>query len=166
MLADACEKQGMLLSIYYSCPDWHHEYGYNPNSTHQWKAVHKDTPNLSKYLTYVRKQITELMSNYGRIYSLFWDIPPKIEDPSMNELVRALQPGIYINDRGYDKGDFSTPAREYDATDHTMRFERMTEACNSVGAQSRGYREKEDYHSIRYLTCAIDKIMAMGGNDL
>ena len=36
MLADACHKHGMLLSLYYSNPDWHHEYGYNPASTHQW----------------------------------------------------------------------------------------------------------------------------------
>ena len=38
MLADACQKHGMKLSFYYSCPDWNHPYGYNPASTHQWKA--------------------------------------------------------------------------------------------------------------------------------
>ena len=41
MLADACEKHGMKLSLYYSCPDWHHKNGYNPASTHQWRA-HKE----------------------------------------------------------------------------------------------------------------------------
>ena len=35
MLAAACKKHGMLLSIYYSCPDWHHEDAYNPKSSHQ-----------------------------------------------------------------------------------------------------------------------------------
>ena len=38
MLADACEKHGMLLSLYYSNPDWHHENAYNSLSTHQWKS--------------------------------------------------------------------------------------------------------------------------------
>ena len=166
MLADECEKQDMKLSLYYSCPDWHHEYGYNPNSTHQWKAVNKENINTKIYIEYVKNQITELMTNYGKIYSLFWDIPPKIEDKSINELVRKLQPKIYINDRGYDTGDFSTPEREYEETGNIKRFERMTEACNSVGEQSWGYREKEDYHSIRHLTMSIDRIMAMGGNYL
>ena len=165
MLSDACKKHGMLLSIYYSNPDWHSEYGYNPNSTHQWKSVNQ-IPNTEKYREYVKKQITELMTNYGKIYTLFWDIPPEIEDKSINELVRTLQPGILINDRGFDKGDFSTPERDYQNISGTARFEHMTEACNSVGEQSWGYREKEDYYSVRYLTTSIDRIMAMGGSYL
>ena len=43
MLAAACEKHGMLLSLYYSNPDWHHPLGYNPESSHQWKAKYKET---------------------------------------------------------------------------------------------------------------------------
>ena len=132
MLADACQKHGMLLSLYYSNPDWHHESGYNPASTHQWRAVQTDRPDTVLYREYIRNQVTELLTNYGPIYTFFWDIPPKIEDPSLNELVRKLQPGIYINNRGWDKGDFSTPEREYKAAEG-QRFERMTEACNSLG---------------------------------
>lgn len=158
-LAEACEKHGMLLSLYYSCPDWNYEYGRNPHATHQWKA--KEKVDLEKYITYIKNQITELLTGYGKIYTFFWDIPPRIEDRSLNELVRKLQPGIYINNRGFDEGDFSTPERGYKDVG-SNRFEQMTEACNSVGEQSWGYREKEDYHSIRYLTMAIDKIMAMG----
>ena len=166
MLADACEKHGMLLSIYYSCPDWHHPYGYNPNSTHQWKAKNLNGEvNVDIYLEYVKNQITELLSNYGKIYTLFWDIPPKIEVPEMNELVRKLQPGIFINDRGYGKGDFSTPEREVGDREF-KRFERMTEACNSIGELSWGYREEENFHSLRYLINSIDRIMALGGSYL
>lgn len=169
LLADACRKHGMLLSIYYSNPDWHHPYGYNPNSTHQWKAVRTDHPDTAVYREYIKNQITELLTGYGPIYTLFWDIPPKIEDPSINALVRRLQPGIFINDRGFDKGDFSTPERDYAshaATAAANRFTRMTEACNAVGEQSWGWRAGEDYHSIRYLTTSIDRVMAMGGNYL
>lgn len=164
-LADACEKHGMLLSIYYSNPDWHYEYGYNPHSSHQWRAKNTDAPDLEKLKTYIKNQIIELLTNYGKIYTLFWDIPPRVEDKSINELVRKLQPGIYINDRGFDAGDFSTPERE--ENDHnTGRYARMTEACESIGEHSWGYRENEDYHSIAYLTASIDKVMARGGNYL
>jgi len=166
MLAEACLKHGMLLSIYYSCPDWHHEHGYNSASSHQWKAKNKDgEAKYEIYLDYVKNQITELLSNYGRIYTLFWDIPPKISDPSLNELARRLQPGIYINDRGYSEGDFSTPEREYEGI-APKRFERMTEACNSVGEQSWGFRTGEDFHTLKYLTSSIDKVMALGGSYL
>ena len=165
MLADACAKHGMLLSLYYSNPDWHYEYGYNPASTHQWKAVNTDVVDIEKYKEYVRNQITELLTNYGKIYTLFWDIPTKVYDPTMNELVRKLQPDIFINDRGWDKGDFSTPEREYKDEDG-MAFTRMTEACNSVGEQSWGYREHEDFYSKKHLCSSIDRIMAMGGSYL
>ncbi len=165
MLSDACAKHGLKLSLYYSNPDWHYEYGYNPNSTHQWAAVQTEKVDLEAYKQYIKNQITELLSNYGEIYTLFWDIPPKVEDKSINELVRKLQPNILINDRGFELGDFSTPEREYQTTGAT-RFTRMTEACNSFDVQSWGYRENSDYYSLRFLTSAIDKIMAMGGNYL
>ena len=165
MLADACQKHGMLLSLYYSCPDWNHPYGYNPASTHQWKAVTENGINMEIYCKYVKDQIIELMSNYGPIYSLFWDISPRIKDPSFNEIVRSLQPGILINDRGFDMGDFSTPEREYQSSDGTY-FERMTEACNSVGEQSWGFRVDEDFYSIRHLILSLDRFMAMGASYL
>lgn len=165
MLAEACEKHGMLLSLYYSCPDWNHPCGYNPNSTHQWLAKNKFEPDLPTYLEFVKNQVTELLTNYGKIYTFFWDIPPRIYDKSFNELIRRLQPGIYINNRGFDEGDFSTPERDYSALSGS-RFEKMTEACNSVGEQSWGYRRNEDFHTVKYLMSAIDEIMAMGGSYL
>ncbi|MBR5817659.1 MAG: alpha-L-fucosidase [Clostridia bacterium] len=163
MLADACKKHGMLLSLYYSNPDWHHEYGYNPTSTHQWPSAWPDKPDTVKYREYIKNQVRELLTNYGPIYTFFWDISPRIYDPSMNEFVRSLQPGILINNRGWDSGDFSTPEREYDKTSG-KRFASMTEACNSVGVQSWGYRVDEDFYSMRFLISSIDKIMGMGGS--
>ena len=162
-LADACQKYGMRLSLYYSNPDWNYPKGYNPNTSHQWYAVNKDAPDLDNYREYIKNQITELLTNYGKIYTFFWDIPPCVEDKSLNELVRKLQPGIHINDRGWDTGDFSTPEREYQSSDG-KRFTRMTEACNSVGEQSWGYRKNEDFYSIRFLLSSIDKMMAMGAS--
>jgi len=166
MLADACRKHGMLLGLYYSNPDWHHPQGYNDQSTHQWKSANLGAPDFEPYRTYIKNQITELLTNYGPIYTLFWDIPPRISDPSLNEYVRSLQPGIYINDRGFDAGDFSTPEREYDQPEHGRRYPRMTEACNAIDVQSWGYRRDTDFYSYRHLISSIDKTMAMGGSYL
>lgn len=165
MLADACKKHGMLLSLYYSNPDWHHENAYNPNSSHQWASVNPAASDLDVYRTYIKNQITELLTNYGPIYTFFWDIPPKVYDPSMNEHIRSLQPNIYINDRGWDEGDFSTPEREYESM-QVKSFTRMVEACNSLGVQSWGYRKGEDFYSMRHLILSIDRFMAMGSSYL
>ena len=165
MLSDACKKHGMLLSVYYSNPDWHHEYGFNPTSTHQWPSRWPEKLNTEKYREYVKAQIKEIFENYGPLYTFFWDIPPRIYDPSMNEFIRSLQPDVLINDRGWDSGDFSTPEREYESTGGKW-FYRMTEACNSVGVQSWGYREGENFYSMRHLISSIDRIMAMNGSYL
>ncbi|NLD87982.1 MAG: alpha-L-fucosidase [Clostridiales bacterium] len=162
MLADACDKHGIALSIYYSNPDWHHPSAYNHLSSHQWKSD-PDTSNPAAYREFVKNQLRELCSNYGKLYTFFWDIPPRYEDRSFNELIRSLQPGILINNRGYDEGDFATPER---TVPEGSRFKTLTEACQSVGSQSWGYRTNEDYYSARYLMSSIDKIMAMGGSYL
>ncbi len=163
MLAEACEKHGVALSLYYSIPDWHHPAAYNPLSSHQWKAKYPERADMTAYIDFIKAQVTELLTGYGKIHTFFWDIPPHIHDPSVNELVRALMPGILINDRGFDGGDFATPERTVPEGD---RFPSMTEACQSVGVQSWGYRADEDYFSARHLMASIDKIMAMGGSYL
>ena len=164
MLADACAKHGMLLSIYYSNPDWNHENAFNSCSSHQWKCKNFDKGDMKLYGEYVKNQVRELLTDYGPIYTWFWDIPTGIKDPSMNELIRSLQPDILINDRGWgEKGDFSTPER---VVPDGTRFEGMTEACQAVGEQSWGYRADEDYYSLRFLKSSICKIMGMGGSYL
>lgn len=165
LLAEACKKQGMRLSLYYSLPDWHHEAAYNELASpmHQWKSKSHEKADKDAYIAFVKTQITELLTGYGEIYTLFWDIPPCMEDKSVNELARRLQPQILINNRGYDEGDFATPEREVPSGE---RFTHMTEACQSVGEQAWGYRAEEDYFSARFLASSIDKIMAMGGSYL
>ena len=106
----------------------------------------------------------ELCTNYGKIYSIFWDIPPSRRDRSLNEFVRSLQPHILFNDRGYDKGDYSTPER--DEKIKNASFERLCEACQSVGAQSWGYREEEDYFTAQSLIASMSSILIKGGNYL
>lgn len=161
-LAQACSEAGIGLSLYYSVPDWHHPNYPNFGRSHELpKPKIGDCPDEKRYIQYVKNQVTELLTNYGKIQSFFWDIPPETYDPSVNALVRKLQPGIFINNRGYDKGDFATPERE---VPEGGCFTSLTEACDSVGRQSWGYRIGEDYYSHLHLISSIDRIMAMGGN--
>ena len=123
-----------------------------------------DNPDEGTYLEYVRSQVTELCSNYGEIHEFFWDVNVgEFRDASLNELVRRLQPQALINDRGPAEGDYSTPERH---VPEGMVFSKPTEACQSMGRESWGYREDEDYYSHKFLMQSIDRIMAMGGNYL
>lgn len=165
-LAEACRRRGMKLGFYYSNPDWHHPNAYNEKSTHQIPPQPGDVPGMEKYIAYVKAQVTELLTNYGEIVCFFWDIPTNIDLPEMDALVRRLQPGIMVNDRGWGNKatcDYSTPERDYkwDAPG-----ERHVEACDSVGVQSWGYRAGEDYHTHGYLTRKIDQFLSTGANFL
>jgi len=163
-LADACRRRGMRLGLYYSNPDWHHPNARNPLSTHQVPPEEGDVPDLAAYREYVKAQITELLTNYGEIVCLFWDIPTHVPAPEMNALVRRLQPGILIDDRGWGPGgDYSTPERN---VPDGAAFTNLTEACDSVGARSWGFRLNEDYRTLGYVTRAIDRTLSRGGNFL
>ena len=162
-LSDACRRHKMDFCIYYSIPDWHHPNAYNSLSTHQMPPAPGDRPDMERYIQYIKCQVSELCTGYGRIHSWFWDIPPHLEDPSLNQMLRRLQPGILINDRGFSKGDYSTPER---SIPEGTGFSTPTEACQSVGRESWGYRCHEDYFSARQLLLAADQTLSMGGNYL
>ena len=164
-LAAACRRRGMKLGLYYSNPDWHCPFAHNTNSTHQVALQAGDAPDLERYIAYEKAQITELLTRYGEIACWFWDIPTGVKRPEMDAFVRKLQPGILINNRGWmneDTCDYATPERELRDGEDAARLE----ACNSVGAQSWGYRANEDYHSVGSLTRGIDYFLSRGGNYL
>lgn len=90
-----------------------------------------------------------------------------MKDPSINEMIRRLQPKAVINNRGFTEGDFDTPERDWFAfVDEDASFSKPVEACQSVGTESWGYRRDEDYYSDRFIMQSIDKIRAKGGNYL
>jgi alpha-L-fucosidase len=88
-------------------------------------------------------------------------------DPSINNMIRELQPAAVINNRGYDEGDFGTPERDYEkGVDVKRSFDRLTEACQSVGVESWSYRSDENYYTDRHLIRSIDRYLARDANYL
>ncbi|HEY3377678.1 MAG TPA: alpha-L-fucosidase, partial [Armatimonadota bacterium] len=67
----------------------------------------------------------------------------------------------------FDEGDYGTPERDWDDTVLTVgAFARPIEACQSVGAESWGYRADEDYYTPAHLIGSIDRYLAKGANYL
>jgi alpha-L-fucosidase len=167
-LAQACHKRNFPLCVYYSVVDWNHPNYPNQGRSHELPIQKSDSPDYAKYLRYVVSQVTELCSNYGMISGFWWDMNvDKHVDPSINALIRKLQPNAVINDRGFDSGDFGTPERDFTKDNMSMlSFSKRTEACQSIGMESWGYRIDEDYYSDRLIFSSISRYLARDANYL
>lgn len=109
-LAKACKKHGLKLGIYYSTPDWHFNY---PNV-----EINPDDNKMSVFgkvskanEDYQVAQLEELMTNYGDIVELFFDMgePTAAQSKRFAETVHKYQPNCVINGRVMNKqGDFIT----------------------------------------------------------
>ncbi len=131
-LADACRDQGIKLCWYHSIMDWHHP-DYLPRRS--WEDRLANGAELDRYITYMKNQLKELVTNYGDIGVLWFD--GEWEDTwnheygqDLYDYVRSLQPNIIINNRvdvgrsgmqgltkrGSYAGDFGTPEQEIPPT--------------------------------------------------
>lgn len=168
MLADACHKRQIPLCLYYSIADWNQPNYPNEGRHHELQPQPGDSPDWDKYMEFLKAQVRELCTNYGEIHGFWWDMNvPQYKDTSVNAMIRKLQPKAVINNRGFDEGDFGTPERDYDnAANEAKGFERLTEACQSVGMESWGYKKDEDYYTDRHLISSIDRYLARDANYL
>jgi alpha-L-fucosidase len=168
MLAETCRRRSVPFCPYYSVIDWHHSNYPNANRSHELPGPKPgDNPDLPRYLDFMKAQAEELCTNYGKLHGFWWDMDViGIQDPSVNALIRRLQPGILINNRAFGEGDFGTPEREYEDLGAVRAFQKPTQCVQAVGMESWGYREDEDYYTDAHLIRAIDAALARGGSYL
>ena len=166
ILSDACHKRNVPLCLYYAIADNNHPNYPNKGRAHELPFQPNDAPDIDKYMNFLKAQVHELCTNYGEIHGFWWDANRLgIKDPTINAMIRKLQPKAVINDRGFDDGDFGTPERDYEKDDNVV-FDRPTEACQSVGIESWGYRKNEDYYTDRHLIRSIDRYLVRDSNYL
>jgi alpha-L-fucosidase len=73
LLADACKKHGMKLGLYYSTLDWYRDdYPYETGRTGQYSGRTAKS-NYAAYLQFMKNQLTELLTNYGPVMSIWLD---------------------------------------------------------------------------------------------
>lgn len=73
LLADECKKQGMKLGLYYSLLDWYRtDYPYETGRTGKGTG-RTGKSNYASYLQFMKNQLTELLTNYGDIMSVWLD---------------------------------------------------------------------------------------------
>jgi alpha-L-fucosidase len=154
---DACRAQGLKVGFYFSLMDWHHPDGarcaYDPEARR-------------RFLEDVHGQVRELMSNYGKIDILWYDVPEPFqhhegwESLALNQMVRKLQPHIIINNRSRLEEDFSTPE------EHVTAAQRDWEACMTFNATSWGWMPSaaQDAHSPRDILKMLNTACGGCGN--
>lgn len=179
MLADACRQRGMNLGFYYSIMDWHHP-DYLPR--HEWDKRPAEGASLDRYIDeYMKGQIREILTNYGKIVCFFfdggWEHSAKEQHAEdVISYIRNLQPQIMINDRAHyhesqDKGvlpaDYTTPEQNIPATgfrnpDGTPR---LWEACITMTGLWWGYDKYEtNFKTPEFLIRMLIDIVSKGGN--
>ena len=117
-LVVALRAEGLRVGLYYSLSDWHHP-DYPPFSAQDLpyrfdRMTVATDEQAERYRAYLMAQLRELLTNYGPIDLLWfdgqWERPgPWWRPDEIAALARSLQPGILINDRLPDQGDFLTP---------------------------------------------------------
>ena len=190
--ADAFRAEGLHVGFYYSLIDWHHPE-FPIDSLHP----RRNDPNaeeldkgrdVHKYAAYMRDQLTELLTNYGKIDILWLDFSYTHPNPASvkpwmqhgggkgkNEweseklifLVRSLQPEIIIDNRADLEQDLWTP-EQYQVLDwpkHPKTGERVTwEACQTFSGSWGYHRDEKSWKSPRMLIEMLINTVCIGGN--
>jgi alpha-L-fucosidase len=155
---DAARAEGLRVGFYYSLMDWHHPDG---------ARCEKDEPARRRFVDYVHTHVRELMTNYGKVDVLWYDVAWPLdaegwESRKLNEMVFRLQPEIVVNNRNKLPGDFSTPEQRIEATSDGRAWESCMTLNSSWGYQAADDDWKTPRQVVRNLiSCARD-----GGNYL
>lgn len=164
-LAAACHKYGMKLGFYYSQNlDWHHPGG----GSGDWDPAHKGDPEA--YVnTIVIPQLREILTNYGKIDVLWFDIPGgainKARADRIMKVVLECQPGILINNRlggGYH-GDTETPEQHIPAAGFPGKD---WESCMTMNGTWGFSKYDHNWKSTTTLVRNLCDIASKGGNYL
>ena len=155
---EACRAEGLRVGFYYSLMDWHHPDG---------ARCAKNEGARRRFIEYTHGLVRELMTNYGKIDVLWYDVswpldsPEKWESVKMNTMVRQLQPDIIINNRSQLDEDFGTPEEHIVAE----KSGRAWEACMTFNG-SWGWQPAppEDWHSVRDVLRMLRQVTGEGGN--
>ena len=136
-MAEACHRAGLGFGVYFSLIDWHYPYAV-PYSSHNADPV------TEPHHEYNIAQVRELLTGYGRIDEIWFDMGSLTEAQSeeLYRLVHRLQPECMVSGRlGNDYADFAVMA-DNALPDYAMVMPWQTAA--SIFPETWGYRSWQD----------------------
>ena len=182
-IVDAFRAEGLKVGFYYSLLDWHH-----PDFTIDRHHPLRDLPpeeiarlnaprDMKRYARYLRDQVTELLTQYGKVDIIWFDFSypgengkgrDDWESEKLYELVRRLQPGIIVDNR-LDlpgSGDIETP--EQFTPDRALVDEQgnpvVWEGCQTFSGSWGYFRDEMSWKSPRMCLEMLINHVSRGGN--
>lgn len=105
-LSIACEKEGIKLFFYYSLLDWHDD-NYFPRGRTGNGISGRSDGDWNKYISFMKSQLTELLTNYGEIGGIWldghWDKKnSNWHYDEIYKLIHDLQPNCLIGNNHHE----------------------------------------------------------------
>lgn len=183
---EAFRAEGLKIGFYYSLPDWHHPDFtidmYHPLRNRPDAAELNQGRDMKRYAQYLRDQVTELLTRYGKIDIIWFDfsyadraykgLPGKgredWESLELLKLVRRLAPDIIVNNRldiETDNPDMVTPEQYTPRTPPMVNGKPATfEMCQTFSGSWGYFRDEESWKSPEQLIQILVDGVALGGN--
>jgi alpha-L-fucosidase len=156
-LAAACRRQGIAFSTYHSVCDWHHP---DFPLTSPGGRVRREVSNLDRYEQYLRAQVEELITGYGPLQVLWFDVPQEFDEKrglALEQWTHSLQPDIIINNRSGARGDYDTPEQRVGK----YQDDRPWETCMTL-CQQWAWKPNDEMKSLK--ECIQALVLCAGGD--
>lgn len=180
-LVEAFRAEGLRIGFYYSLLDWHHpDYPidqFHPLRDNPDARATNSKRDVRRYAAYMRDQVTELLTDFGRIDLLWFDFSFPGEDgkgrddwesEAMIALVRRLMPDVLLDNR-LDlpgSGNFITPEQYQPAAPllHDDGTPAVWEACQTFSGSWGYHREEMTWKSEAQLLFMLIDGVSKNGN--
>jgi len=184
---EAFRAEGLKVGFYYSLLDWYHE-DYTLDHCHPQRNIEDGDAfnkgrDMHKYAEFMRNQVRELLTNYGKIDILWFDFSvnsspdyrpcwqakgaAEWEAEELIKLARSLQPDIIIDNRTQIEQDIWTP-EQYQPLEwvrHQETGELVTwEACQTFSGSWGYHRDESTWKSPEMLIQMLINTVCIGGN--
>ena len=155
MIVDAFRREGIAIGLYYSPDDFYflHQQGL-PVSRARPEALASNNPELN---TYVKSQMKELMTQYGKIDIVFLDGNDQFGKTELAKLCWEINPEVVVT-----RGAIQTPEQETPG----LPLPSPWEACYTLGDQWQFRPTNETYKTANITIRKLIEIRAKGGNFL
>jgi len=190
-IVDAFRKQGLAIGLYFSHIDWHHPDGKYFSKSH-WdydeSLIEKEPDRWARFVEFERAQVRELLTNYGKVDILWFDISwpfarknehgahiagiaqVKKDTVELVRMARKLNPELIINNRGVDVyGDFETPEQKVPGKRPDGYWETNMTISDPHRRKGGGFWYKgpdAEYKSMDELLRVMGEVFSKGGNFL
>lgn len=155
MIVDACREEGLAVGLYFSPDDFHFLYQQGTLISRTRKqALASGNPELNEY---VKKQMRELMTNYGEIDIVFLDGMEQFAKTELAKVCWEINPDVVVT-----RGAIETPEQKTPETPIPSPWE----ACYTFGDQWQYRPTNEHYKTAKDAILELIDIKAKGGNFL